>query len=116
MQIYLASILSLVLKEQQAHRCQRGFCAGKSLVIILLEFFECINRQVNRRNPAEIFCIAFQKAFVIKENCCHRTGRKKKIHHSINNMNKRQGLINNFQDQEKTAAQEKDLQALKLSS
>lgn len=31
-------------------------------------------------------------------------------------MNKRQGLINNFQDQEKTAAQEKDLQALKLSS
>ncbi|CAM5076620.1 unnamed protein product [Eretmochelys imbricata] len=44
-------------------KSQRGFCKGKSRLTNLLEYFEGVNRHVDKGNPLDIVYLDFQKAF-----------------------------------------------------
>ncbi|CAM4653796.1 unnamed protein product [Lepidochelys kempii] len=42
---------------------QHGFCKGRSCLINLLEFFEGVNKHVDKGDPVDIVYLDFQKAF-----------------------------------------------------
>ncbi|CAM5105037.1 unnamed protein product [Natator depressus] len=44
-------------------KSQHGFCKGRSCLTDLLEFFEGVNKHVDKGDPVDIVCLDFQKAF-----------------------------------------------------
>ncbi|CAM5136333.1 unnamed protein product [Eretmochelys imbricata] len=44
-------------------KSQHGFCTGKSCLTNLLEFFEGVNKHVDKGDPVDIVYLNFQEAF-----------------------------------------------------
>ncbi|CAM5114322.1 unnamed protein product [Eretmochelys imbricata] len=45
------------------HKSQHGFCKGRSCLTNVLEFFEGVNKHVDKGDPVDIVYLDFQKAF-----------------------------------------------------
>uniref|UniRef100_A0A8C8SCV0 Reverse transcriptase domain-containing protein n=1 Tax=Pelusios castaneus TaxID=367368 RepID=A0A8C8SCV0_9SAUR len=56
-------IVSHIEKHKLLSNSQHGFCKGKSCLTNLLEFFEGVNKHVDRGDPVDIVYLDFQKAF-----------------------------------------------------
>ncbi|CAM4478491.1 unnamed protein product [Lepidochelys kempii] len=56
-----------IVKHIEEHKLlgksQHGFCKGRSCLTNLLEFFEEVNKHVNKGDPVDILYLNFQKAF-----------------------------------------------------
>ncbi|CAM4645910.1 unnamed protein product [Lepidochelys kempii] len=50
-------------EQKLLSKSQHGFCKGKSCLPNLLEFFEGVNKHVDKGDPVDIFYLDFQKAF-----------------------------------------------------
>ena len=49
--------------QKLMRKTQHGFCKGRSCLTNLLEFFEGVNKQVDKGDPIDIVYLDFQKAF-----------------------------------------------------
>ncbi|CAM4721027.1 unnamed protein product [Lepidochelys kempii] len=64
-------------------KSKRGFCKGKSCLTNLLEFFEGVNKHMDKGDPVDIVYLDFQKAFdkvphqrLLSKVSCHGITRK----------------------------------------
>ncbi|CAM4685396.1 unnamed protein product [Lepidochelys kempii] len=56
-------IVRHVEEHKLLHKSQHGFCKGKSCLTNLLEFFEAVNKHVDKGDPVDIVYLDFQKGF-----------------------------------------------------
>ncbi|CAM5159894.1 unnamed protein product [Natator depressus] len=56
-------IVSHIAEHKLLCKSQHGFCKGRSCLTNLLEFFEEINKHVDKGDPVDIVYLDFQKAF-----------------------------------------------------
>uniref|UniRef100_A0A8C3F3S5 Reverse transcriptase domain-containing protein n=1 Tax=Chrysemys picta bellii TaxID=8478 RepID=A0A8C3F3S5_CHRPI len=67
-------------KHKLLSNSQHGFCKGKSCLTNLLEFFEGVNKHVDKGDPVDIVYLDFQKAF---DKVPHQTLLSKVSGHGI---------------------------------
>ncbi|CAM4590202.1 unnamed protein product, partial [Caretta caretta] len=56
-------IVRHIEEHKLLHKSQHGFCKGRSCLTNLLEFFEGVNKHVDKGDPVDIVYLDFQKAF-----------------------------------------------------
>ncbi|CAM4388385.1 unnamed protein product [Lepidochelys kempii] len=56
-------IVRQIEEHKLLHKSQHGFCKGRSCFTNLLEFFEGVNKHVDKGDPVDIVYLDFQKAF-----------------------------------------------------
>ncbi|CAM4408569.1 unnamed protein product, partial [Caretta caretta] len=66
------------IEEHKLCKSQHGFCNGRSCLTNLLEFFEGVNKHVDKGDPVDIVYLDFQKAFdkvphqrLLRKLSCH---------------------------------------------
>uniref|UniRef100_A0A452IGB1 Reverse transcriptase domain-containing protein n=1 Tax=Gopherus agassizii TaxID=38772 RepID=A0A452IGB1_9SAUR len=71
-------IVRHIEKHKLLSNSQHGFCKGKSCLTNLLEFFEGVNKHVDKGDPVDIVYLDFQKAFdkvphqrLLRKLSCH---------------------------------------------
>ncbi|CAM5148917.1 unnamed protein product [Eretmochelys imbricata] len=76
-------IVRHIEENKLLHKRQHGFCKGRSCLTNLLEFFEGVDKHVDKGDPVDIVYLDFQKAFdkvphqrLLCKLGCHRIRRK----------------------------------------